>query len=174
MLVPLGEALLVGTSDGLLGLIKENHFTPFSNATAVAHYAAVDLPKKAAFLTGDADGHLRVYGMDGTLVLAFPAHQGPVYRLVRSGELIWSASRDKSVKAWHVEDLRPIAKIDVGKAMQRRSVNALSLALRPERQELLAGGDNRMALVYQLTRSGYLSTNPPPEPRETQATGLSG
>lgn len=171
MFLPLGEAMLVGTSDGLLGTIKEGLFTPFLSVPKVAHYAAVHLPEKDAFLTGDADGHLRAYRRDGSPVLAFPAHQGPVYRVVVCGDVIWSASRDKTIKAWHSHDLRPLAKIEVGKVMQRRSINALSVKLRSEGHELLAGGDNRLAHVYRLTHSGFHATNLPHPPDGPEAIG---
>lgn len=172
-LLPHGGHFVVGTSGGWLGRFHPDRgFTPFHGVPATGHYAALRLPNRPAWLVADGDGHLRVYDDTGQQVYAFPAHQGPVYRMVRVGTRIWTASRDKSIKAWHAHDLTPQDKVTFKSGGHTRSVNALSAALTPAGWQLLTGGDDRKARLFGLSPEGCLATNPPAPRPEPPATHL--
>ncbi len=163
---PATDGWLVGTSAGWLGTFTPSTgFTRFRDAPETGHYGAVRARNRAAWVVADGDGHLRAYRDDGELVIAFPAHQGPVYRMVQVGETIWTASRDKSIKAWNERDLTSLDKVSFQTGGHTRSVNALAAAQTPEGWRLLTGGDDRRARLFGLTDSGCLATNPPAQRR---------
>ena len=165
-LLPDADRWLVGTSAGWLGTFSPSFgFSRFEDAPETGHYSAVRARDRAAWIVADGDGHLRAYRDDGSLVLAFPAHQGPVYRMVQVGETVWTASRDKSIKAWRTRDLAPVDKVSFQTGGHTRSVNALVAESTPSGWQLLTGGDDRRARLFGLTDSGCLATNPPAQPR---------
>lgn len=102
-------------------------------------YAAVWHPQKRAWITGGRDGHLRVWRADQGELLAFPAHEGAIYRMAISGDNLWTASRDKSMKAWRLDDLSPARKLTHRNGGSARSINALACS----EKAVLFGGDDR-------------------------------
>lgn len=173
-LLPAATGFLVGTSAGWLGTLVDGQFQQFEAIPVTGHYAAVPIPRRNAWLVAGGDGHLRVVSFAGEVVYSFPAHQGPVYRLAVAGEVIWSASRDKSVKAWRANDLAPVDKLVFKGGGHTRSVNALAAHRTRDGWALLSGGDDRSAREFVLNDSGYRATNPPVDGRAAEASGSPG
>jgi WD40 repeat protein len=159
-LCPSPKGMLLGTSGGWLGKLYENQFLSFASNSDAAHYAGIFLPEKEAWIVASGDGHLSVFDETGKSVYRFPAHEGPIYRLVLAGECIWSASRDKRIKSWNVLDLAAQECIAFKSGGHHRSINALALAPKAAGFQMLSAGDDRVARLHNLTRSGFLSTNP--------------
>ncbi len=173
-LLPGPTGCLVGTSAGWLGTWADGRFHAFRGGSAMGIYAAAIIPGKRAWLVGCGDGHIRVVSFAGEWVYAFPAHQGPVYRLAVAGDVIWSASRDKTVKAWRLADLAPIEKLAFKGGGHTRSVNALHIRRAPAGWELLSGGDDRSARLFRLNDLGYRATSPPGKRPPVPTTDLPG
>lgn len=169
-LLPAPNGWLVGTSAGWLGTLMDGRFNRFVDMPATGHYAAVQLPQREAWLVASGDGHLRVIRFTGEVVYSFPAHQGPIYRLVVTGDVIWSASRDKSVKAWRASDLVPVDKLVFKGGGHTRSVNALAAHRTLDGWELVSGGDDRSARKFELNDWGYRATSPPADDRAARAS----
>ena len=75
-----------------------------------------------------------------------PIHQSAVYRgLIHEG-LLYTCSRDKSVKAWNIQDLELQFKLDTHHA---RSVNAMALG-GAKALQLATGGDDKLLKVFNL------------------------
>ena len=85
-------------------------------------------------MSGGRDGHVRVWGKNGEEILAFPAHEGAIYRMAIAQGKLWTASRDKTVKSWSMDD------------GSNRSINALSAST----DALLFGGDDRMGRLLSI------------------------
>lgn len=109
-------------------------------------YAAVWHPEKRAWITGGRDGHLRVWRADQGELLALPAHEGAIYRMVIAGDQLWTASRDKSLKTWGLADLSSARKITHRNEGSARSINALAHS----EKAVLFGGDDRLGRLLPL------------------------
>ena len=121
--------------------------------TIVGHkggvYAALFLVDKNVWLTGGRDGHLRVWSKHGESLLSIPAHEAAIYRIVQRKGVIYTASRDKSVKSWNENDLSFRAKWDRSNQGAKRSVNALCIG-GEKPTWLMAAGDDRVIRMVQL------------------------
>lgn len=154
-IVPSTQGVLVGSSSGK-GLIlnKLTASNDLNNGLEInGHegglYAAVFMPIKSVWLTGGRDGHLRVWSTLGKELLAIPAHEAAIYRILLHDGKIYTASRDKTVKRWNAEDLAFEFKWDHTNGGAKRSVNALGIGGN-ENNWLLAAGDDRLIRLMQL------------------------
>lgn len=144
-IVPQGERIFIGTTAGQahttsVDELMTSHPAALSlTGHAGGCYAAMWHPKKEAWMSGGRDGHVRVWGKDGEEILAFPAHEGAIYRMAIAQGKLWTASRDKTVKSWSMDDLSPLQKITLKNGGSNRSINALSAST----DALLFGGDDR-------------------------------
>jgi WD40 repeat protein len=112
-------------------------------------YAAIWHHEKRVWLSAGRDGHIRVWGPTGNPILAFPAHEGAIYRMVQLDGVVWTAGRDKTVKAWDGKSLEPLRRISHKEGGSTRSVNALAVSIQAP-SALLFGGDDRMARLAQV------------------------
>lgn len=71
-------------------------------------------------VSGGKDGHIRVW-KGHECIHSIPAHRGVVYGLQEVNNSIVSCSRDKSIKVWNMESLKPLQKL----TFHRQSVNQL-------------------------------------------------
>lgn len=151
-IVPNGNRLFIGTTQGqgYLATTEEASPIPPVFSAIPGHeggcYAAVWHQGKSAWISGGRDGHLRAWQADGREILAFPAHEGAIYRMVIAQGTLWTASRDKTVKAWSMTDLSPQKKITFREGGSNRSINALSASP----SALLFGGDDRTGRLLHL------------------------
>ena len=167
-LAPGPGTLLVGTAQHGWGIwdVARSHWHHWQADGGA--YCALWLAQKSAWLLGGRDGHLRVqHGPAGSVreVVAFPAHQGTVYRLVATDRALWTASRDRTLKAWHPTTLAPLTRLERVATGHTRSVNALAARplpylaespsdattpshVTPVDWQLLSGGDDRRAHLH--------------------------
>ena len=106
-------------------------------------YWACKLPNKEAVVSGGHDGCLAIH-KQGHTILQVPAHQSAIYRGVLSGNVLWTASRDKDVKAWDTNTMEFLYKLPRPHA---RSVNALAMG-GPSNEWLATAGDDRVLKVW--------------------------
>jgi WD40 repeat protein len=104
-------------------------------------------------ISGGKDGHLRLWhSNDSRLLMEIPAHNFGIYDLVISPDksLLASASRDKSVKIWDLNDLSPLDKIARPKyEAHTHSVNTLLWNDNPEL--LISAGDDRKIKCWKIS-----------------------
>ena len=157
-LSPGPESLLIGTAESGWGEwhVATARWLHWEGAGGA--YCAHWLAHKGAWLLGGRDGHLRVWHAHTPQetglreIWSFPAHQGTVYRLVATPQALWTASRDKTLKAWHPETLAPLARIERIATGHTRSVNALAARPLPGGDwELLSGGDDRRGQLHRVS-----------------------
>jgi WD40 repeat protein len=89
-------------------------------------------------ISGGKDGHIRVWN-NKECVNSIPAHRGVVYGLIQVGAYIVSCSRDKTIKVWEMESLKPVQKI----SFHRQSVN--QMAQQNAHSFVTASDDHRIA-----------------------------
>ena len=89
-------------------------------------------------VSGGKDGHIRVW-KNKECVNSIPAHRGVVYGLIEVGAYIVSCSRDKTIKVWEMESLKPVQKI----TFHRQSVN--QMAQQNAHSFVTASDDHRIA-----------------------------
>jgi WD repeat-containing protein 61 len=90
-------------------------------------------------ISGGKDGHIRVWNNQECLH-AIPAHRGVIYGIIEVGAYLVSCSRDKSIKVWEMETLKPLQKI----TFHRQSVN--QLVQQNAHSFVTASDDHRIAL----------------------------
>jgi len=69
-------------------------------------------------VSGGKDGHVTVWKAQ-ECIKSIPAHRGVIYGIIEVGEFLISCSRDKSIKVWEMESLKPLQKI----TFHQQSVN---------------------------------------------------
>lgn len=134
-----GEVILCSDLDSKDSITNGRRFIGHEGGT----YDAIWHEAKKVWISGGRDGHLKVWDRQGTLILKFPAHEQSIYRLRTDGKKLWTSSRDKSIKAWDLKDLRPILKISSKEGGSNRSINALAIG-GLQKNEVLFGGDDRL------------------------------
>lgn len=151
-IVPHEDRIFIGTTEGKAYLTSTHEMTqPQPSLHSLSGheggcYAAAWHPTKKAWISGGRDGYIRVWQADGLEILAFPAHEGAIYRMVIAQDELWTASRDKTVKSWSLQDLSAQQRIGLKEGGSNRSINALSAAP----NGILFGGDDRMGRLLSL------------------------
>ena len=69
-------------------------------------------------VSGGKDGHVTIWKAQER-IKTIPAHRGVIYGIIEVGEFLISCSRDKSIKVWEMESLKPLQKI----TFHQQSVN---------------------------------------------------
>ena len=153
--VPSDAGIFIGTSGGAAVISPPlNAVGSLQGGTTIAGheggtYAAIWHPQKRVWISGGRDGYLRVWDPQGALLLSIPAHESAIYRLSYFNGMLWTASRDKSLKAWGWNDLEPHEKVTHKDGGSHRSINAMASNGRTTGR-LIFGGDDR--LVRMLIR----------------------
>jgi len=121
---------------------------PGVDASATGATALALHPQKPVLVSGGKDGHLRTWRTDqgfGAL-LELPAHKASIYRIAFSpdGNLMATASRDKTAKLWDASTLAPVGRLDRSAGGHTHSVNALLWC----GATLITAGDDRRILAW--------------------------
>lgn len=138
------EGLLVATGSGAWAVLGAGgQVLHVSHCHRRSCYWAWWHPQKNVVLSTGQDGELVV--SDATRVhLERPLHLGAIYRGCVEDGTLWTASRDKSIKAWSVDTLDARTRLD---RAHTRSVNALALG-GPSGTNLATAGDDRTLKVW--------------------------
>ena len=146
---PDGSYFLLACADGYFRKVE----TTFFNETqqVYAHHegcTALLLLANGEVLSAGKDAYIRRWSAAGEKLNAFPAHLGTIYQLAQvSMEHYVSASRDKTLKIWSLQNDQICQKLDLQMAAHRHSINAL-LTLETG---FVSAGDDKRIILWQPT-----------------------
>jgi WD40 repeat protein len=146
---PDGSYFLLACADGYFRKVE----TTFFNETqqVYAHHegcTALLLLANGEVLSAGKDAYIRRWSAAGEKLNAFPAHLGTIYQLAQvSMEHYVSASRDKTLKIWSLQNDQICQKLDLQMAAHRHSINAL-LTLETG---FVSAGDDKRIIIWQPT-----------------------
>jgi WD40 repeat protein len=148
---PDGSYFLLACADGYFRKVE----TTFFNETqqVYAHHegcTALLLLANGEVLSAGKDAYIRRWSAAGEKLNAFPAHLGTIYQLAQvSMEHYVSASRDKTLKIWSLQNDQICQKLDLQMAAHRHSINAL-LTLETG---FVSAGDDKRIILWQPTNA---------------------
>lgn len=147
-----GNWLVTSGNDGRLRVFDTEMYNEIYTFEAHEKSSNISVftPDNRQLISGGWDGHLRVWDAHNgyKLLKEIAAHNYAVYDVVFSpgGEYLATASRDKTVKIWDSETLKPLARLDVKSGGHSHSVNALHW--NAETGLLVSVGDDRKVVGW--------------------------
>lgn len=156
LLHPSGKAMLVAGSSGTIRVLETLYYNELSNV--LAHKGgvyALGWMGESQLVSGGRDGHIRIWDFDGENLEeqeALPAHRMAIYDIDfhPSGKYFATASRDKTVKIWDVNDLRNPLRIQrEGPTGHTHSVNKVRWV--NGGQNLASAGDDKKIYIWNFT-----------------------
>ena len=148
---PDGSYFIVACADGYYRKVE----TTFFNETqqVYAHHegcTALCLLPNGDLLSAGKDAFIRRWTAAGDKQNAFPAHLGTIYQLLQlSDEHYVSASRDKTLKIWSLDDDQICQKLDLHMAAHRHSINALLLL----GKGFASAGDDKRIIIWHASNA---------------------
>lgn len=148
---PDGHLIAVACGDGRIELLHASDLNAAGSWRAheggtlcVAFHAS-----KPALLSGGKDGHLRAWRLDrtGDLILEAAAHRGAIYAMAQQGDVVSTASRDKTIGLWEAGTLDLDKRLTGGHS---HSVNALGW----QAEALISAGDDRRVIRWGRDQNG--------------------
>ncbi len=145
--------LAVGCGDGKLHLINLKNF---ETKNILEHTSSVNsllyVNNDSQLLVGEKEAYLNLWDlMIYNKIKSIPAHNWAIYSIKahKDEACFYTASRDKTIKVWALENLEPIQRIQIPKMPgHTHSVNAL-LPI-DFKNYLISAGDDRKIKVWQL------------------------
>lgn len=126
-----GENFALACQDGTIRIFETAYFNEIR--TIKAHEGGttslVFVPNNE-IISGGKDAHICRWNWKSEICLKrIPAHNFSVYDLqvLKTKNLLVSASRDKTIKVWNLQDLSIYQRIDLKQKGHRHSVNALQI-----------------------------------------------
>jgi WD40 repeat protein len=127
-----GSKIALACQDGRVRILNTENLSQISEFDA--HNGGVtsvlfDQLNSNFLFTGGKDAHLKKWDLNTEeCIHSIPAHNFAIYDLIalKQGEMIVSASRDKTIKIWNAETLEIIQRLDFKLGGHRHSVNSLN------------------------------------------------
>ena len=127
-----GLKIALACQDGRVSILNTENLSQISEFDA--HNGGVtsvlfDQLNPNILFTGGKDAHLKKWNLNTEeSIHSIPAHNYAIYDLIalEQGEMIVSASRDKTIKIWNAETLEIIQRLDFKLGGHRHSVNSLN------------------------------------------------
>ena len=144
---PSPKGALVATGSGQVAIISpEGSLQIEAKAHEKSCYWAIWHPyKQGVVISGGQQGQLAAH-KDGESLLRVQAHQSAIYRATIVDDKLLTCSRDKSVKAWSLDTLGCVGRIDLA---HTRSINAMAFDSSNAAQ-FVTGGDDRSLKLWNL------------------------
>jgi WD40 repeat protein len=101
--------------------------------------------------TGGKDAYLKKWNLQSEVCLrSIPAHNYAIYDLITlaEGQILASASRDKTIKIWNSESLEIVQRLDFKLGGHRHSVNFL-VAL--DQDAFVSASDDRKMVIWNIS-----------------------
>ena len=103
-------------------------------------------------ISGGKDAHLCIWNkVSNELIYKFPAHLYVIYDIISllDGQIVVSASRDKSIKIWDTKTWTLIQKIEAKQGGHRFSVNAL---MKQNEHSFVSCSDDHSILCWSFNK----------------------
>ena len=139
--------------DGSLKAIETNFFNSVHDVMAHPNGTTSLLLTGKYLITGGKDAHIQKWELSVSTpepIHKIPAHHFVLYDLLSIGnqkEFIVSASRDKSIKLWHMDQLEFIQKIDQKTGGHKHSVNRL---LQLDNLRFASCSDDKTIILWEI------------------------
>lgn len=149
---PAKDQLAVGASDGRIYLIDRQSWqiTDRAEAHPPSVFAAAFMGDK--LITGGRDARLTLWNCDNGLqpIKSVTAHLMTVNEIAvhPKKQLVATASRDKTVKLWHGNDLSLLKVVEV--VRDKGHVNSVNTLAWLDEDTLITAGDDRRILEWEL------------------------
>lgn len=114
-------------------------------------------------ISGGRDACLNIFDVENNFskLNTIPAHNYAIYHLVTSpdGNLLASASRDKTIKIWQMETMSVIQRLD--QQGFDGHINSVNRLLWTPSNMLISGGDDRIIMAWEVSdiRNNYLKSS---------------
>jgi WD40 repeat protein len=121
--------LVIGSQDGNVRVLETNFYNLF--LTFKSHnggcFALIESKQKNnILLSSGKDGFIKAWRIDDFKeIIAIPAHNESIYKIVERNGLLFSISRDKSLKIWDSNSLDFIFKLERRNGGHTHSINDL-------------------------------------------------
>jgi WD40 repeat protein len=149
---PSQTLLAVACGDGSVYILESSGYKIVEKLDAHVDGAnSVYFTTDDTLITGGKDAHLKQWSiLDGGIQLdSVPAHNYAIYDIVGHNQWIATASRDKTVKLWELNNLQSPTRLDRAKAGGH--INSVNAALWLENEQLLATcGDDRSIILWRI------------------------
>jgi len=139
------SVFVAGASKQLLQLDIEHLNVTQTYEVPDSVYSIISDPKKPVFYSGGKDGRIHAWkiGSDSPLI-SIDAHNFGIYDLQLYGDVLYTCSRDKSIKRWNLNDLSFDWKTQSLQG-HSRSVNAI----RKTEKLLISAGDDGKVIFWK-------------------------
>lgn len=150
------DRLLIGTGSGAIHVIQIPGFQPITSFMAHQEGFSVNTLclVNGQLLSGSRDAHLNVFDVPNNFapLQSIPAHNYAIYQMALhpGGQLLATASRDKTVKIWDAGSMEILARIDK-ENYQGHTASVNTLAWNAEGR-LVTAGDDRSVMVWEVVR----------------------
>lgn len=142
-----GELIILSCQDGTTRILECNFYNEIVTLKSHRMGANVALVKNDILYTGGKDAYLRLWDWKSEkLIKEVPAHNYAVYDIIDMGNVLVSASFDKTVKVWEPESLDIFQRIDVKTKGHSHTVNSLS---KLNADEFISAGDDRKIKLWK-------------------------
>ena len=127
-----GSKIALACQDGRVRILNTenlNQISEFEVHNGGVTSVLFDQLNSNFLFTGGKDAHLKKWNLNTEeCIHSIPAHNYAIYDLIalEQGEMIVSASRDKTIKIWNAETLEIIQRLDFKFGGHRHSVNSLN------------------------------------------------
>lgn len=148
------DEFALGCSDGAIYFVDRNTFN-LKEVWKSCHLPSVFTlafhPDKEKLISGGRDALLKIWNRkDGHLLKVLPAHRFTINHMILNaeGNLLFTASRDKSIRVWDTHNFNLLASLNgIKNQGHQNSVNRLLWF--EKQQSLLSGSDDRQLLSWK-------------------------
>jgi WD40 repeat protein len=150
---PDGKLIVINGLDEKIRVFETEGFNEISTLSGHKEGACCSffLPSKtdgSIIISGGKDGHLKEWNWQTEKIIqAIPAHNFAIYDFIvlNNTTHFISASRDKTIKVWNVEDLSFVQKLDLKSGGHKHSVNSL---VKVDENRFISCSDDRKIILW--------------------------
>lgn len=149
---PSGDFFAVCGQDGMIRIFDTRFFNELFSIKAHEGGATAALfhPSQPDLIfTGGKDAFLRLWNFrTGDLISSIPAHNFVIYDLLalKDGKTLVTASRDKTIKIFNMENMSFLQRLDMKEGGHRHSVNAL---VKMSENSFVSASDDKRMIIWK-------------------------